>query len=1498
MNARIHLHSSFDLLKMVLSLHSILTTINANPSDHTQVQSIVQHLNAFCNFCHKYQPSSSSQCRKVNDVVQEEDEDELIPSTSTASKEDTTLIVTSDDFIENVFGFNCHQIFSCLRIPLFHESVEVRATTLRCFRYFIFNESIAKAFILNNIPLLVTKSLDIMLDNRPERLQAIRLIRKLLIVYPSGFPSSLTNSMTAISRDGLKEKDVMTRSCSAALAELCIRNPSIAVSTPGILSALTECILLNQSYNITESLTGVLLYLLNDLSIRQFMYEDEYLLRFVCTFTDSNYFPKTRSGSEHKNYPSRDRVSPPGRGHNIHQRLGGGDQRAIAFDRREFQYTKIHPNRRIERVARGFATEAKQSIMACAANSEIDRHDHHNTVYQSSKRAIVTTLRSWPGLIYFFRYTGNNGCFFTQDKVTESTNLIHLPNQFIGGHTCQEQQKQPKQSIHLYNSDTSSSNSSLNSLTNGKDHISYIGYPTSSVNSGYSSEIHGEKYHVFHEIIFDETNSSNPGNHCNGITCQLNAIQSIIETLYMPNQDILDLLFELLNLPTPCANCDDFDKALFSCSIIPGASISRTTPMTSDHQMSVFLSSTTAIPSSLFQNDWHIYDGFVASEGKSLIPPLANNRNNLYESYMSLLLYSLISYGIIDALETVIIRIDSLESSIRATLLLGEILIMSSKLLPERINRKVQTLETLMLTASSNECSSPGRTIATSAIAFLNKVQTLKKHKPKYYSMYLKQLVEFADRKNDLLIAKKMSQSINNSSLSLSDSASVVDSVYQNASDNLPPITLKQTSQSDHHHHRRSVSNSVAQRSVLAIGSMVVSSLATACAQKSGSTTSLNGKVEDERYLVLRAFDDSKIFTSDRENYDWILISNILTLQFGWILKLSESELTPFLDKLLHYFKPSSSLFSVYDHTADQARIQTVVLCDFVNFLVKYYQATRYKFAYSYLNSLVSDIIYCLNYNELQQPNNINQSYGNRNSSSIGNILSHHKLLSTLSHAYFLMIGQLSSQKIGLEIMEKLKMKDVLNNLIHDSHDTYVKLIVSSLDYTGDNEFSRSVLTDALNSKTETSQIYATNFLRILVRLEIDDFHQWGIQLLLNQLNSSINQVSKSASEILLESLELKYNLEKLIDLNPIELLWSRQKKCHNSALIITKFTSNEKGLQYLKSTQHLDLVIKMWTDLYNLKYVKITEDILNDCLTQHYKSSGGSYGRKTERKYADTDCYLPPHLFSELSQTTEGIQVLKNCTNLDSMVKLLANPETSSELSRIKIKAALWAVGHIASTEYGLELVESSICDIAKLTESSTILSIRGTSYYALNLIAKSQRGIDLLQKYNWTGCIYTSTDGCLFPGLCLPMSLGQIFTIPKIQSGSDIHFLNSVEPLKTQSGFVFHNESNCLLCNGCKPSRNITPEMIDIRKEVLRLLSNLTGTPIAKAVENGLLNLKQRYPNSFQDICLYSEVIHQLSAYKFPLSARRLMQELFLDLNIDELRDYANQILGKKRM
>ena len=58
----------------------------------------------------------------------------------------------------------------------------------------------------------------------------------------------------------------------------------------------------------------------------------------------------------------------------------------------------------------------------------------------------------------------------------------------------------------------------------------------------------------------------------------------------------------------------------------------------------------------------------------------------------------------------------------------------------------------------------------------------------------------------------------------------------------------------------------------------------------------------------------------------------------------------------------------------------------------------------------------------------------------------------------------------------------------------------------------------------------------------------------------------------------------------------------------------------------------------------------------------------------------------------------------------------------------------------------------------------------------------------------------------------------------------------------------------------------------------------------------MKQNHPTAFQDLCLFSEICLILAEYSFRLFSRRFIQELFMDVNYDDLGVEPHKILGLK--
>ena len=103
---------------------------------------------------------------------------------------------------------------------------------------------------------------------------------------------------------------------------------------------------------------------------------------------------------------------------------------------------------------------------------------------------------------------------------------------------------------------------------------------------------------------------------------------------------------------------------------------------------------------------------------------------------------------------------------------------------------------------------------------------------------------------------------------------------------------------------------------------------------------------------------------------------------------------------------------------------------------------------------------------------------------------------------------------------------------------------------------------------------------------------------------------------------------------------------------------------------------------------------------------------------------------------------------------------ESPEESALNQLKAVLWALGNIGATKNGLPFLEEEdiVKDIVSMAESSDILSLKGTCYFVLGLIAKTQQGVELLGEIGWESVVSANGEP---EGLCVPLNLSRFLTV-----------------------------------------------------------------------------------------------------------------------------------------
>lgn len=185
-------------------------------------------------------------------------------------------------------------------------------------------------------------------------------------------------------------------------------------------------------------------------------------------------------------------------------------------------------------------------------------------------------------------------------------------------------------------------------------------------------------------------------------------LKAIVDVLYLNQLEvrkaILDLLYELLSLPQPVWT-DEYSVAL---AVVDPAD---------------------------YQDSWRLTEGFVASEGRSVLPSLASRVPNICEIHLAVLLYCFLETGLLNALVEVIISSDTF-ISVRATVLLGKLLQLNHNLLPADICSTSPALPLLITRATE------GNPQARAAIVALNSFHSMLKNRPASCSLFLDTIIQ------------------------------------------------------------------------------------------------------------------------------------------------------------------------------------------------------------------------------------------------------------------------------------------------------------------------------------------------------------------------------------------------------------------------------------------------------------------------------------------------------------------------------------------------------------------------------------------------------------------------------------------------------------------------------------------------------------------------------------------------------------------------------------
>ncbi|XP_043271902.1 rapamycin-insensitive companion of mTOR isoform X2 [Venturia canescens] len=792
-------------------------------------------------------------------------------------------------------------------------------------------------------------------------------------------------------------------------------------------------------------------------------------------------------------------------------------------------------------------------------------------------------------------------------------------------------------------------------------------------------------------------------------------LKAIVEILYVDQLEVrgavLEFLYELLGLPLPMWT-DEPDVAL------------------------------AAVDPSRPRETWKLSEGFVAAEGKSILPSFTSRCPNIMEVHLALLVYVLLQCGLHHALTETVLSSDTF-ISVRAAVLLGILLHLAHSLLPSDVCDLTPPLPNLL------EHASTGRHQALAAVAILGRIHAIMRRRLTPASLFLDRILQ--------------------------------------AGTWLRPTLPRRA--------------------------------------KTSSRTWL--RRESPTTPLLK---DAQVLSSkDALAWNWPVIRSILRSREDSLRILHDSDHRVFIKRLVRYFKPSSNRYSRVElgTNATLAREATLAGCDLVNCLLEMNEPEGTRL----LNELIGDIA--------EQIAAITSS-----PSAHDCLFSPRHMTTTCCQKYFLFLGQLSHSAKGTVILKGFNLLDKLQDLaLATNHDCYVKLIVSSLDYSRDGPNRKVMSTIISEAAIENTRLYATLFLRLILSAKMIDAHQWAIALLCSRIIDNSKLVASAALDILHDACNEPEYLEVLFhhagrarDWND----WLRHLGDNGYLLKIRMYALRTAFTSFSSPTEELERWIK--PDGFAERYVGLVEGQIHDSMTRRQRDENGTYLRRsTNMLVQPKDIFVPPHLIGQLVQHELGVQLILRRNVLQRFARIVQRfklestgpsdgiaetktrggsrnarstfdeghvmsegsgaEDNTSEPNRLetiidaeimetieirtpkktesmieiprkfsiddsqrvtpeifirdkqsggledrilKVKAALWALGHAGTSSSGVEQLNhlGVIEMITSIAETCQYYTVRATALYTLSLIGTTRAGADSLVNFDWLCVRYKRGD------------------------------------------------------------------------------------------------------------------------------------------------------------
>lgn len=239
--------------------------------------------------------------------------------------------------------------------------------------------------------------------------------------------------------------------------------------------------------------------------------------------------------------------------------------------------------------------------------------------------------------------------------------------------------------------------------------------------------------------------------------------------------------------------------------------------------------------------------------------------------------------------------------------------------------------------------------------------------------------------------------------------------------------------------------------------------------------------------------------------------------------------------------------------------------------------------------------------------------------------------------------------------------------------------------------------------------------------------------MIINQIKNKDSLISATALEILNEACHHKVYLEEIIYLWPYQMLYDSGDL---GIVISTKLLSTPQGLDNVSLT--IPELITNWADFLNKKYVLMIESDIHSKLTLSTKLEDQKYFKRIcLTRINGLQPNILPHLYGQLTHTEVGIRNLKKYGRINVLFEKLQTYVCKDDNECLSVKASLWALGHMATSNEGITFLQGLYPDIylkiVEIAKKSLVYSLRATAFNVLGLISSTKFGSEILLQLDW---------------------------------------------------------------------------------------------------------------------------------------------------------------------